>query len=247
MNLKTFWDLVERSKAAATKKKDHAETLVEMLAELDVEGIVGFARHLFNRMSEAYRNDLWVACYLLSGGYASDDGFKDFRSYLISRGRADFAAALRDPDCLAERIPPDEDPGYEVFADTASNAYNRKTGSWFDVDGIDERIRPKGFMMWEMTKPAGEPLTVADAGTHLPKLKKRFDETMQRCLAEAKEAYRSGDPPKRLGEVWEFYHFAPHSPDAFAMLEAAAKDKSKKVREQAMKYLEYLRRNAKGR
>jgi hypothetical protein len=245
MNLKKFWDLVERSKAAATNKKDHADTLVEMLAELDVKEIIAFERHLFNRMFEAYRNDLWVACSLLCGGYASDDGFKDFRSYLISRGRADFEAALRDPDCLAERIPPKEHPADEGFAYTGGKAYNRKTGSWFSEDDID--VRPKGFRMWEMTKPSGKPMTVADAETHLPKLKRRFDQTVRRGLAKAKRAYGSGDPSERLRVLREFHHFAPHSPDAVAMLETAAKDRSKKVREQALEHLQELRGAAEGR
>lgn len=244
INLDTFWELVERSRASASPSKDQAETLVETLAQMEVEEIIAFARHLFTRKSEAYRNDLWLACYLLSGGYASDDGFKDFRSYLISHGRAFFESAMRDPDSLAELVPPDEEaPSYEVFAYTASNAYHKKTGRWFDEDGIDDQIYPEGFIMWELTRPGGESLTFADAETFLPKLKRRFDKTMRRRLAAAKKAYRSPDPQTRRGALWDFYHFSAHSAQALAMLRKAEKDKAEEVRQQAKEYLEYYQRN----
>jgi hypothetical protein len=243
ISLDRFWELVQRSRALANATKDHAETLVEMLAEMEVEEIIEFERHLFIRKAEAYRNDLWLACYLLSGGYASDDGFKDFRSYLIAGGRKVFESAIRDPDSLADLVPLDEEaPGYEVFAYTASYAYKKKTGRYFEEDGIDDQIRPKGFVMWELTRPDGEPLTFADADTFLPKLKQRFDRTMRRRLSAAKKAYRSADPGTRRSALWDFYHFSAHSAQALAMLQRAEKDEDGEVRQQAKEYLEYYHR-----
>src|SRR5262245_17885331 len=119
MKFDTFWELIEKSRPAASGAKDHADSLIELLVELKVKDIIAFERHLFACKSALYRHDLWLACYLLCGGYASDDGFKDFRSYLISQGRTVFESALRDPDSLADLVPQDEHPSYEVFAYTA--------------------------------------------------------------------------------------------------------------------------------
>jgi len=57
---------------------------------------VAFRRYL----NEAYTWDLWGAAYLINGG-CSDDGFEYFRRWLVSRGRDIYAAALANPDSLA--------------------------------------------------------------------------------------------------------------------------------------------------
>jgi hypothetical protein len=52
-------------------------------------------------MDRAYSYNLWGAAYVIHGG-CGDDTFNDFRSSLISRGRASFERALADPDSLAD-------------------------------------------------------------------------------------------------------------------------------------------------
>ena len=246
MTLDTFWELVERSRPAVGSKGEHADALVEMLTTLEVEAIIEFERHLFARKSESYRHDLWLACYLLSEGYASDDGFKDFRSYLISRGRTVFESAVRDPDSLADLIPAGEHPSYEEFVYSAGIAYQKKTGRHFDEDDIDVRVQPEGFVMWELTRPHDEPVTFEDAARILPKLKHRFDEAMNRCLSAAKEEYRSPDPDARWRAISDFNRFAAHSPEALALLQEATRDKSKENQQQAKKFLKRHQRNAAG-
>lgn len=51
-------------------------------------------------MVRAMDHELRSAAYVLHGG-CSDDSFWDFRAGLVSLGREDYEAVLRDPDLLA--------------------------------------------------------------------------------------------------------------------------------------------------
>lgn len=51
-------------------------------------------------MKQANRLDLWAAC-TATHSHDTDDGFTDFRAWLISQGKDVYMAALADPDSLA--------------------------------------------------------------------------------------------------------------------------------------------------
>jgi Protein of unknown function (DUF4240) len=87
-------------------------------------------------MAESYHWDLWGAAYLLNFG-SSDDGFDDFRGWLLAQGRAVWEAALRDPDGLAKlpkvrRLAPERrwEGRYwcQDILDVAYKAYEQCTG-----------------------------------------------------------------------------------------------------------------------
>src|SRR4051794_4025397 len=104
-----FWMIVE---AGGREGRDdpvrQLEAVRQRLSRLPTEALIDFHR-LFNRMMEnAYTWDLWGAAYLINGG-CSHDGFAYFRSWLISRGRTAYAAAVRNPDSLAGLVDPDRD------------------------------------------------------------------------------------------------------------------------------------------
>ena len=68
------------------------------------------------------------AAYLINGG-CSDDGFAYFRSWLISRGRAAYEGAIRDPDSLAGSVDPDRDDyEFEDLWGLALVVYEERTG-----------------------------------------------------------------------------------------------------------------------
>jgi len=105
-----FWRLVE---ASASPQALHAR-----LAALGDGDLAAFERRHVDLHAQAYDWGLWGAAYVLHGG-CSDDTFSDFRSYLISRGRTVYRAALADPDSLAD-VP--LDAGGETWEDWASPA-----------------------------------------------------------------------------------------------------------------------------
>ncbi|QRK09060.1 DUF4240 domain-containing protein [Archangium violaceum] len=69
------------------------------------------------------------AAYLIAGG-CSDDGFTDFRSWLISMGRRVFENALSNAESLIEVVdaPGLEDIFFEEFRYVPEQAYEELTG-----------------------------------------------------------------------------------------------------------------------
>jgi hypothetical protein len=234
MKIATFWKLIDESRAAATQAKDHAETLTEMLTALEVKEIIAFEGHLLACQYAFDSNRGWLCCYLLCDGYTSEGGIQDFMRYLISQGRAVFETALRDPDLLADLVPlGDEWPRYERFGGVAFHAYNRKTGRWFDEDGIAVKMSRATFVRRELATPDGGPISLQNAPKCLPRLYRRFMAGVRRSVEEAKEQYRSEDPTERRRSIWTFSRFASHSKEAADVLSGATNDPDAEVRNEA--------------
>ncbi len=100
-----FWSIVDRARATAgTDDSAFLEAVEAALHGLSREKLVSFYDVQYWLHGQAYRNDPWAAGRIMNG-YCSDDGFDDFRSWLIARGRAVYEAALADPDSLVSSIP----------------------------------------------------------------------------------------------------------------------------------------------
>ena len=83
MDTSHFWRLIEQSKTESggicTKQ---VAALTSILLELPADEIEEFDIIFYRFHAQAYRNDVWAAAYIMNGG-CSDDGFLDFRSWLI--------------------------------------------------------------------------------------------------------------------------------------------------------------------
>ncbi|WP_329460383.1 DUF4240 domain-containing protein [Streptomyces sp. NBC_01497] len=143
-----FWEIVDGTReAAGGDAEEHADLLVERLAQLDPDAVLDFARHFESRYNRAYRWDLWGAASILLDG-ASDDAFDFFRCWLIGQGRELFEGALHDPDDLAdllENFDEDADGDGEDLGYAADEAYEQLTGSVAPDLGIPAQTRePEG-------------------------------------------------------------------------------------------------------
>ena len=93
MDVDAFWSLTERTRDAAVTGSGgnvvsrHVGTLTSALGDLPDGEVQSFNRHLLRVRAAANRWDLWAAGYLALGGI-SDDSFLDFRTELITHGRA---------------------------------------------------------------------------------------------------------------------------------------------------------------
>src|SRR5207244_5250545 len=102
------------------------------LEQSEPDDIVEFDRLFREYWARAYTWDLWAAAYIIGGG-CSDDGFMDFRGWLISKGEKVFENALKDPESLVHVVnEDDEDCQYEGFQYVASQAWENKTGKSMD-------------------------------------------------------------------------------------------------------------------
>lgn len=106
-----FWARIHAAFSSAEDLEEGIERLSEALEALSREEVVSFQVVMNAVMARAYTNDLISACCFLGFGQ-SDDGFEDFRAWLVAQGQATFESVVRDPDVLAD-LPFDESPTEE--------------------------------------------------------------------------------------------------------------------------------------
>lgn len=167
MDQAKFWNLVDQSRTAADgDPEEQLEHLREQLLALEPDEIVAFDKRLSEHHMQAYDWGLWGAAYLIGGG-CSDDGFADFRGWLISRGKQAYDAALADPDSLAKIVKEhDGECQVEGYQYVASQAWEEKTGR--DSDEFPRHDIPA------RREPAGESWEEDELEARFPKLAKKF-------------------------------------------------------------------------
>lgn len=142
-----FWEIVDRTREAADgDPEDHADLLVERLAQLDPDAVVDFARHFETRFARAFHWDLWGAADIMLGG-ADDESFDYFRCWLIGQGRHVFEGALTAPDDLAFLVvefDPEADGDAEDLGYAADEAYEQLTGVRLPDLGLPHQENPEG-------------------------------------------------------------------------------------------------------
>ena len=135
MNIEQFWSLIEASRRVVDPERAdgnarrQAEELWKQLSRLTPEEIVEFSAHFRDRIGAAFQWDLWGVAYIVAGG-CSDDGFADFRSWLISMGRHVFEDAVSNAESLIRVVdaPGVEDVFFEEFRYVPARAYEAMTG-----------------------------------------------------------------------------------------------------------------------
>jgi len=174
MTNEEFWDIIASSKAASHGTFDgHVQSLTSYLSGLAPDEVADFQRIFAECMDRAYSWDLWGAAEII-GGFCSDDGFIDFRSWLISMGREVYEQALADPDSLADIAPgPNaaKGPFFEEFAYVAGSVHEEMTGE-------DIPFSPWGLL----SEPTGEPWTqdINELSRRLPRLWAKYGEAYLR-------------------------------------------------------------------
>lgn len=142
MEWKQFWRIVDE--AYRDDGPDHFESLKQRLAGLTWPEIVGFQMRFDEALAAANTIELEGAAHLINGGEHGGDGFRDFRAWLVGRGRHPYEAALKNPDALADIL--DGDPVDGFGLDTAAlRAYEERTGmsDFYEVlDRIEKDMPP---------------------------------------------------------------------------------------------------------
>lgn len=94
-----FWRIVDASVTDdETAQRGRLQAELDHLSDQDLVDFVGLYGAVHRSL---YSHRLWAAAYLVNGG-CSDDGFIDFRAWLMSRGRAVTERAVADADSLAD-------------------------------------------------------------------------------------------------------------------------------------------------
>jgi hypothetical protein len=137
MNTTKFWQLIDAARSKSVGDcEEMAEILQGLLEEFSPEEIVMFYKIFIELDRLAYNNELRAAAYIINGS-GSEDGFTDFRAWLISRGEKVFSKAIENPETLVDiDIEPEFGAECEQFAYTPLYAYEEKTGQ--DMPLIDQ-------------------------------------------------------------------------------------------------------------
>ncbi|MDX2075831.1 MAG: DUF4240 domain-containing protein [bacterium] len=128
-----FWELVEQSIQESGGDRDkQTDVLYDRLVALPVDDIIDFNDLLMTLLFKAYTVNLWMAVILVKG-FCSNDGFEDFRRWLVSKGKDLFYRVVDNPDTLVlvhGNFDNDDDyPSFEEFDyRIAKAAYETKTG-----------------------------------------------------------------------------------------------------------------------
>ncbi|GAA2653299.1 DUF4240 domain-containing protein [Paractinoplanes durhamensis] len=154
MRTDDFWAVIGR--ATADRPATPAEVAKRAAADLatcEPEEIVAWARHLDKVMVASGTEDLWAAAYLIHGG-CTEEGFDNFRGWLIAHGRETVARSVKSPDDLAEmpavRAASENGAVFEAeeVLSIAAEAYRQATGSELPP-GETAAIRPDAADLWD--------------------------------------------------------------------------------------------------
>lgn len=128
MDADEFWQLIDKTlETGGGDVSKQADLLVEILVKRSVDEIFAYEKIMDDLLDKAYDGALWDAADIIGCG-CSDDGFLDFRAWLISNGQEVYEKALVDPESLVDIIDVDDDGKQGALIYVAMTAYEKKTG-----------------------------------------------------------------------------------------------------------------------
>lgn len=157
-----FWELVATTRSARDPESLSDEALISELETLPGAEIVKFHRLLQKKLRILNTWDLWGVADLLRGG-CSDDGFSDFRAWVIAQGKEVFERAQKVP----------EDFGIEVATRGTSLEFEQllyAANAAYETVSEGESLDEKDSSGAE--SPAGEEWSEEQLPTRFPRLSK---------------------------------------------------------------------------
>lgn len=146
LNEDKYWAIIEASLKNTGSHDAQLRFLTEELGKLSPEEIIGFKLRTEKLSRAIYTSEMWCAGYIINGG-CSDDGFDYFRYWIISRGKATYYNAKKNPDdLLADAVKEKEYHEFESFSYVAVDAFTQKTGQdlykYWDAVAFNASLEP---------------------------------------------------------------------------------------------------------
>jgi len=128
MNEEAYWVLVDSSSNETENQAEQEQYLLSAIKQLTPDEIIGFYLRTSYLLNETYTSEMWCAGHIMNTR-CSDDGFEDFRCWVISRGKAVYYKAKKNPDTLVnEYVEGCEEYAFELFGYVAMEAFEEATG-----------------------------------------------------------------------------------------------------------------------
>lgn len=150
MNEQQFWNLIDLH----LNDCESYEDLKKNLCQLGKDEIISFKSILMGKLVQSCSFPLLAANFVISS-YVSDDGFKEFRAWLISKGENRFLDAVNNPETIASWLKRDDVDAItgEALLVVADDAYEVAGGDLNDFMGkVGRHPDPKINMDWPENK-----------------------------------------------------------------------------------------------
>lgn len=172
INKDTFWTLIDQAKEHCGQDLNASAEWVEgQLLRMGPEQAQNFASIMYGYSALAYKYGLWSAASVMLDG-CTDDGFTDFRNWLIAQGKDVYMAALKDPDSLAD-VPLYGGGCFESLAYIGDSVYEKLTGR-NAYDSFDrpayERLKQELAQDIEYGEGIDYPYKWSETAAYLPRL-----------------------------------------------------------------------------
>lgn len=154
MDQNAFWNLIGEAKRECGQDMDASlQYLTERLTALGPRQAQDFHDILHGYKHLAYKYGLWSAASLICENGCSDDGFIDFRAWLIVQGKEVYLSALADPDSLAN-VEAYGGCRFEGFSYAASEVVHTLTGKNLILSEQGKTFQRKleGLFLWKIKK-----------------------------------------------------------------------------------------------
>jgi len=176
VNNETFWTLISEAKVNCGQDLNaSAEWIQGQLEQMLPEQSLNFHAIFHKYLDTADKYGLWDAASVMCQG-CSDDGFIDFRAWLIAQGKETYLSALKNPDSLAD-VPAYGDCSFEELCYAADKAFESLTGkSAYNVPhpkSCNAELR-KAEAMVQFGAEINYPHTWAETAKYLPRLCSKF-------------------------------------------------------------------------
>lgn len=146
INKETFWQLIEETKNQCGQDMDASISWIKKeLLSMPPEQSLQFHTIMYEYRDAADKYGLWTVATLIKEYGCSDDGFMDFRAWLIAQGKDIYMAALENPDSLA-KVEKYGDCEFESLNYVGDEAYRELTGRSVYEDctpEMEERVLEK--------------------------------------------------------------------------------------------------------
>ena len=169
INKDTFWEQIAQAKK---QPHDPSDWLMAQLVSMGPEQARKFDTIARVYVDLAYQYGLWTAASVMVKFGCTDDGFIDFREWLVAQGKEVYMAALKDPDTLADASSY-QDQRFDFLTHIGGSAYEELTGRdiYRDFDPaqyhtLESDIKPDIVY----GDGIGYPYTWSEAAAYLPRL-----------------------------------------------------------------------------
>lgn len=178
MDKNMFWRVIDEvnSKVAATDLEAVLEVTKDKLCcEFSQQEIAQWVNYQYYYKDLADTSGVFAAACCLND-YMSDDGFTDFRMWLISRGREVYMAALKSPDSLAALDTPKNTTRFELYGYIGIDAYDAwdMHGDVYEERNENPISKEEKAAMWAEIEYFPHEVTGKNAVEHLPRMCARY-------------------------------------------------------------------------